>query len=55
VARATNNGGKHSAGSVITSKSSLAHTTAVIHNESLNVTVRHLGLIEKEREEKEKS
>merc|ERR1719233_1913690 len=44
VARTSNNGGEDSAGSVISSKSSLAHAGAIVNNKSSNVFVTHLGL-----------
>merc|ERR1719210_2384225 len=40
----SNNGGEDSPGSVISSKSSLAHAGAIVNNQSSNVFVTHLGL-----------
>merc|ERR1719376_1752799 len=45
VARTSNNGGEDSAGSVISSKSSLAHAGAIVNDKSSNVFVTHLHLI----------
>merc|ERR1719499_389744 len=45
VARTANNGGKDSSGSVISSKSSLAHAGAIVNDKSSNVFVTHLHLI----------
>merc|ERR1719455_56291 len=45
VAGTSNNGGEDSSGSVISSKSSLAHAGAIVHNQSSNVFVTHLELI----------
>merc|ERR1712142_1453147 len=45
VARTTNNGWEDSAGSVISSKSSLAHAGAIVNNKSSNVLVTHLGFV----------
>merc|ERR1712095_27523 len=45
VAGTSNNGGEDSSGSVISSKSSLAHAGAIVNNESSNVFVTHLDLI----------
>merc|ERR1719232_2509790 len=42
VAGTSNNGGEDSSGSVISSKSSLAHAGAIVNNESSNVFVTHL-------------
>merc|ERR1712026_429896 len=42
VARAANNGGEDSSGSVISGKTSLAHTGAIVNNQSSNVFVTHL-------------
>merc|ERR1711992_500281 len=42
VARTANNGGEDSSGSVISSKSSLAHAGAIVNNKSSNVFVTHL-------------
>merc|ERR1719495_1198598 len=42
VAGASNNGGEDSTGSVISSKSSLAHAGAIVNNKSSNVFVTHL-------------
>merc|ERR1719402_1052548 len=42
VARTTNNGGEDSAGSIISSKSCLAHTRAIVNNKGSNVFVTHL-------------
>merc|ERR1712201_9499 len=42
VAGTANNGGEDSSGSVISSKSSLAHAGAIVNNESSNVFVTHL-------------
>merc|ERR1719507_2551077 len=41
VARTANNGGEDSSGSVISSKSSLAHAGAIVNNKSSNVFVTH--------------
>merc|ERR1712042_90638 len=41
VARTSNNGGEDSSGSVISSKSSLAHAGAIVNNKSSNVFVTH--------------
>merc|ERR1711862_279163 len=41
VARTANNGGENSSGSVISSKSSLAHAGAIVNNKSSNVFVTH--------------
>jgi hypothetical protein len=38
VARATHDGGKDGAGSIVTSETRLAHTGAVVHHQSLNFT-----------------
>merc|ERR1711894_809234 len=43
VAGTANNGGEDSTGSVISSKSSLAHARAIVNNKSSNVPVTHLG------------
>merc|ERR1719265_2343941 len=45
VARTTNNGGEDSSGSIISSKSSLAHTRAIVNYKGSNVFVTHLGLV----------
>merc|ERR1711996_36875 len=45
VAGTSNNGGEDSSGSVISSKSSLAHAGAIVNNQSSNVFVTHLDLI----------
>merc|ERR1711905_30762 len=45
VARTSNNGGEDSSGSVISSKSSLAHAGAIVNDKSSNVFVTHLHLI----------
>merc|ERR1712212_861422 len=45
VARTANNGGEHCSGSVISSKSSLAHAGAIVNNKSSNVFVTHLHLV----------
>merc|ERR1719513_525867 len=42
VARTTNNGGEDGSGSIISSKSSLAHAGAIVNNKSSNVFVTHL-------------
>merc|ERR1739845_276836 len=42
VAGTANNGGEDSSGSVISSKSSLAHAGAIVNNKSSNVFVTHL-------------
>merc|ERR1719233_1641019 len=42
VARTTNNRGENSAGSIISSKSCLAHTRAIVNNKGSNVFVTHL-------------
>merc|ERR1740131_176885 len=42
VARTANNGGEDSSGSVISSKSSLAHAGAIVNDKSSNVFVTHL-------------
>merc|ERR1719422_1290706 len=42
VAGTSNNGGEDSSGSVISSKSSLAHAGAIVNNESSNVFVTHI-------------
>merc|ERR1712173_229283 len=44
VAGTANNGGEDSSGSVISSKSSLAHTGAIVNDKSSNVFVTHLLL-----------
>merc|ERR1712122_400806 len=44
VARTSNNGGEDSSGSVISSKSSLAHAGAIVNNQSSNIFVTHLDL-----------
>merc|ERR1719210_2815441 len=41
VARATDDGGEHSAGSIISGKSGLAHSGSVVNNKGLNVFVTH--------------
>merc|ERR1712186_310048 len=43
VAGTPNNGGEDSSGSVISSKSSLAHARAIVNDKSSNVFVTHLG------------
>ena len=45
VAGTSNNGGEDSSGSVISSKSSLAHAGAIVNNQSSNVFVTHLDLV----------
>merc|ERR1719342_112494 len=45
VARTANNGGEDSSGSVISSKSSLAHAGAIVNNKSSNVLVTHFLLL----------
>merc|ERR1712177_59360 len=45
VAGTSNNGGEDSSGSVISSKSSLAHARAIVNNQSSNVFVTHLDFI----------
>merc|ERR1712152_97134 len=45
VARTANNGGEDSSGSIISSKSSLAHAGAIVNNKSSNVFVTHLHLV----------
>merc|ERR1719188_879411 len=45
VAGTSNNGGEDSSGSVISSKSSLAHAGAIVNNQSSNVFVTHLDFI----------
>merc|ERR1712201_1652 len=42
VARTANNGGEDSSGSIISSKSSLAHAGAIVNDKSSNVFVTHL-------------
>merc|ERR1739844_275854 len=42
VAGTSNNGGEDGSGSVISSKSSLAHAGAIVNNKSSNVFVTHL-------------
>merc|ERR1719442_389200 len=44
VARTSNNGGEDSAGSVISSETSLAHAGAIVTDKGSNVFVTHLGL-----------
>merc|ERR1719193_824572 len=44
VARTTNNGGEDSTGSIISSKSCLAHTRTIVNNKGSNVFVTHLVL-----------
>merc|ERR1719443_606589 len=44
VARTANNGGEDSSGSIVSSKSSLAHAGAIVNNKSSNVFVTHLVL-----------
>merc|ERR1711894_169127 len=44
VARTANNGGEDSSGSVISSKSSLAHAGAIVNDKSSNVFVTHFDL-----------
>merc|ERR1712061_640283 len=44
VAGTANNGGEDSTGSIISSKSSLAHARAIVNDKSSNVFVTHLGL-----------
>merc|ERR1712055_549537 len=46
VAGAANNGGEDSSGSVISGETSLAHAGAIVTNQSSNVLVTHLGLID---------
>merc|ERR1712236_174985 len=46
VARTSNNGGEDSTGSIISSKTSLAHAGAIVNNKSSNVFVAHLGMID---------
>merc|ERR1719150_1199758 len=41
---ASNNGGEHSSGSIITSKASFAHAGAIVNDKSSNVFVTHLDL-----------
>merc|ERR1712201_37630 len=45
VARTSNNGWEDSSGSVISSKSSLAHAGAIVNNKSSNVFVTHLVIV----------
>merc|ERR1712230_29794 len=45
MARTSNNGGEDSTGSIISSKSSLAHAGAIVNDKSSNVFVTHLYLI----------
>merc|ERR1712073_290232 len=45
VARTANNGGENSSGSIISSKSGLAHAGAIVNNKSSNVFVTHLDFI----------
>merc|ERR1712099_76905 len=45
VAGTSNNGGEDSTGSIISSKSSLAHAGAIVNNQSSNVFVTHLDLV----------
>merc|ERR1712088_512578 len=45
VARTANNGGEDSSGSVISSKSSLAHAGAIVNDKGSNVFVTHLDCI----------
>merc|ERR1712165_386986 len=45
MAGTANNGGEDSSRSIISSKSSLAHTGAIVNNESSNVFVTHFNLI----------
>merc|ERR1712124_96029 len=47
VAGTANNGGEDSSGSVISSKSSLAHAGAIVNNKSGNVLVTHGDLLQK--------
>merc|ERR1712123_437261 len=44
VARTSNNGGEDSAGSVISSETSLAHAGAIVTDKGSNIFVTHLGL-----------
>merc|ERR1719312_1791947 len=44
VARTANNGGEDSSGSIVSSKSSLAHAGAIVNNKSSNIFVTHLHL-----------
>merc|ERR1712119_93274 len=44
VTRTSNNGGEDSTGSIISSKSSLAHAGAIVTDKSSNVFVTHLDL-----------
>merc|ERR1719250_315878 len=45
VARTTNYGGEDSAGSIISSKASLAHARTIVNYKGSNVFVTHLGLV----------
>ena len=44
MARAANNGGKDSSGSIISSKASFAHARSIVDNKSSNVLVTHFVL-----------
>merc|ERR1739844_886155 len=46
VAGTSNNGGEDSTGSIISSKTSLAHAGAIVNNKSSNVLVTHLGFLD---------
>merc|ERR1711923_19103 len=43
MSRATNNGGEDSSGSVISSKSSLAHAGAIVNHQSCHIFITHSG------------
>merc|ERR1719376_1144917 len=45
VARTTNNGGEDCTGSIISSKSSLAHAGSIVHNQSGNLVVTHVETV----------
>ena len=40
---ATDDGGKHCTGSIVSCKTSLTHTGAIVHNQSSNVVVSHFN------------
>ena len=52
---ATDDGREHGTRSIISSEAGLAHTGTIVHDQSLHVTVRHLGEKEERERKREKS
>jgi len=52
VTGATYDGGEYSARGIVSCETSLAHTGTIVHNQSLNVTVRHYERGRREKRER---